>query len=456
MKQRIAILLSLLVLVLILIGLNAASYVQQERLPDSEARPNRSTFNVGATGTRALHELLREQGSDVIRWQEPIGEAFESFDATKFSTFVIVGRLQRPFEEEEVQHVLAWVSAGGRLVLIDRDPNPDFLVTTAPWEISVFGGKNSLSSNENEYLTFSVDPASEIQMTAKTEAVRPVQPSLYTEQINGVQPSKFGTSVRLSRSGSAPEKSADDFGSGSGHTQVKGDPVRVDFYDNAPVVHLANADKEMLADFPFGAGRITLLTDPYIVANGGIGLVDNAQLAVNVLTSVRGGIAFDEYHQGYGKDEMQLVAYFSGTPVVAIFLQCVALAALVLFSTGRRFSRPLPAGGSDRLSKLEYVSAMAQLQNRTRAYDLAVENIYTDFRRRVSRFLGVDNFTVSKEQLAALISRRLGNDPQEIYELLASAEDVMHGVPSKKKSVLSVVRRLREIESALGLRRGRK
>ena len=454
MKQRIAILLSLLVLVLILIGLNAVSYVQQERLPDSEARPNRSTFNAGATGTRALHDLLREDGSDVIRWQEPISEAFEKFDASKISTFVVIGRVQRPFEKEEIQHLLAWVSAGGRLVMIDRDPDPELLVTTAPWDISVNGGKNSLSASENEYLIFSVDPSSESQMTAKTDAVKPVQPTIYTEQINGVQPSKFGTSVSFSRSANTPEgqftpeKTAGEEGDE--------DYVDVDLYDRAPVVHLENADKEMLADFPFGAGRITLLTDPYIVANGGIDLVDNAQLAVNVLTADGGGIAFDEYHQGYGKNQMQLVSYFSGTPVVAIFLQCVALVALVLFSTGRRFSRPLPAGGSDRLSKLEYVSAMAQLQNRTRAYDLAVENVYTDFRRRVSRFLGVDNFTVSKEQLAALISRRLGSDAQEVYELLASAEDIMYGVPSKKKNVLSVVRRLREIETALGLRRGRK
>src|ERR1700682_1309893 len=51
MRQRLAIIITVLVVLVILIGLNAASYVKVEQPPDSEQSPDRSTFNSGATGT---------------------------------------------------------------------------------------------------------------------------------------------------------------------------------------------------------------------------------------------------------------------------------------------------------------------------------------------------------------------------------------------------------------------
>ena len=157
-----------------------------------------------------------------------------------------------------------------------------------------------------------------------------------------------------------------------------------------PAVHLASGSKAYLADMPYGAGSIVYLSDPYIVSNAGISLVDNAQLAVNIVSSPSAVIAFDEYHQGFGSSTNRLFQYFAGTPVIAIFVQLLVLAGLVFYSQSRRFARPVPEPEPDRLSKLEYVSAMAELQQRTRAFDLAVENIYTDFRRRTSRLLGVE------------------------------------------------------------------
>lgn len=456
MKQKFLLLAALLALVVILIALNAASYVQKEKLPDSEAQPNRSSYNAGATGTRALHDLLVATGRPVTRWQEPIGPEFGNFDFRELDTFVIVGPVRREISEEEIRHLLAWISAGGQLVLIDRDPDRDLLTTTSWWEVGVNEGRNAVSATERDYLIVSVDPSNQSQMTARTAAVKPVQPSVFNAQVNAVQPSKFGTSIRITRVPGQPEEEDGEDAPGFGPSGSKEDNSEVPNLSNlAPVVHLANDDKNLLADFPFGAGRIVLLTDPYVVANGGIDLADNAQTALNVIGSRTGPIAFDEYHQGFGADDSRLLSYFSGTPVIAIFLQFTALIALIIFSGGRRFARPLPAETPDRLSKLEYVGAMAQLQARTKAYDLAIENIYTDFRRRVSRFFGVDNFTVSKETLAGMVANRLGMRAEEIADLMQRCEDVMHGEQTRRGKVLELVKRLREIEDSLGLERGR-
>lgn len=226
-------------------------------------------------------------------------------------------------------------------------------------------------------------------------------------------------------------------------------PVR-----SAPVVYLNADGRNLLVDVPYGSGEIVFLSDPYIVANGGINLVDNAQLALNVVGSRDGIIAFDEYHQGYGANSNRLLQFFAGTPVIPIFLQIILLVALVFFSQSRRFARAVPEPEPDRLSKLEYVGAMAELQQRTKGYDLAIENIYTDFRRRLARLVGTDAQKTRKQDFALLIVERLPDeDPNELEQLMQRCEDVMHGDATNKKEVLRLTTRLRQLEAKLGLQR---
>ncbi|MDQ2746350.1 MAG: DUF4350 domain-containing protein, partial [Acidobacteriota bacterium] len=70
MRQKLLIFASVFVLLLLLIGLNAVSFVKKDTIPDVESHPNRSTYNTGATGTRAFYDLLAGTGRKVSRWQE--------------------------------------------------------------------------------------------------------------------------------------------------------------------------------------------------------------------------------------------------------------------------------------------------------------------------------------------------------------------------------------------------
>ncbi len=88
-----------------LVGLNAASYTQKEKTPDNEVVPNRSTYNTGATGTRAFFDLLAESGRKVTRWQES-PSALLSNNKSNPSTFVIVGQTRREFDEKEIEQLL--------------------------------------------------------------------------------------------------------------------------------------------------------------------------------------------------------------------------------------------------------------------------------------------------------------------------------------------------------------
>jgi hypothetical protein len=136
-----------------------------------------------------------------------------------------------------------------------------------------------------------------------------------------------------------------------------------------------------------------------------------------------------------------------------MFLQVILLVALIFYSQSRRFARPLPDAQPDRLSKLEYVAAMAELQQRTKAYDLAIENIYGDFRRRAARSFGVDNLTSTRHEIARLIAERTGLDPENIQDLMFRCEEIIHGEPAGRAEVISLVGRIREIEQKLGLSR---
>lgn len=478
MKQKFLIFLGLILVFGLLVALNAASFVQKDKTPDSEFNPNRSTFNTGATGTRAFFDLLAETGRRPVRWREKFGALGEN-SKNKPDTFVVVGGVRRDFTDEEIEQLLGWVSLGGKLVVIDRAPRADLISTTANWKISAAA---------HIFASLDIDPSNQAQMTENAAAVKPVQPTVFTRNINAVQPSRFASSIKLesflpdktTKIPAAPPKGnisgsddEEDYepdeppaknNSGNGNRQNSNKPPVIESVpkvqtakQDAPVIHIAGVEKNLLADFPYGAGQIVFLADPYIVSNAGINLVDNARLATNVVAANSGGtIAFDEYHQGYGADENNLLTYFAETPLPAALAQLLLLVAVILFTQSRRFARPLPAFEANRLTKLEYVSAMAELQRRTRAFDLALENIFNEFRRRATRLFGLDNFTTPNKDLAQKIAERTKAGEPEIYDLLSKCQNIIRGDATDKSEVLELARRLRELEEKLGLKRTRK
>ncbi len=438
-------------LVGVLVGLNAAAFVQKEKTPDSETKPNRSTFNSGATGTQAFYTLLAEGGRKVSRWRDSPAELLSTKDGP--GVFVVIGSLRQEFKAKESDDLLQWVANGSRLVLIDREPPQGLVTTTANWKLSI-------RDDETEAI-FSVDPSEPKQMTGSTAAVKPVQPSTFTNSINAVQPSKFASAIEFERLGgeAAASPEPDEFDkdlppllkpdmNGRGRIEMPS--------SKAPVVHFTSAGKNLVVDVPYGEGQIVILSDPFIVSNTGISLADNAQLAMDLVSFDGRPIAFDEFHQGFGNDSNRFLQFFEGTPVAAIFLQCLVIAGLAFYSQSRRFARPVPVPEPDRLSKLEYVAAMAELQGRTKAYDLAIENIYSDFRRRACRSLGLDNMTAKYSDIARLLAERTGIDADTASGDFFRCEEIIRGEATNQRETLRLIETLRNIEAAAGLNRSSK
>lgn len=448
MRQRIAIIATVAIVLGVLILLNAASYVQTPEQNDSEALPNRSTYNSGATGTRAFYDLLNESGFKVTRWRES-SVVLLSQARANVSTFVVIGRTLLPFEEEEARNLLLWVKKGGRLVLIDRRPDTKLLPKSGNWTIAV----------DFDYPSTTIDPNKPEEMTAGIASVHPVQPTLLTQAVESVKPSRFASAIRFSSVKPAAKGSEHEVASpsatpfdpedaGSAEEEQSDAPV---VSAPAPVTHLRDRRGALLADFPHGAGRIVVLSDPYIVANGGIRLEDNLQLALNTVAARDGLIAFDEYHQGRATTQNALGAYFAGTPILAIAGQIVLVVLVILWTRGRRFARPLPLPQVDRRSSLEFVASMAELQHRARALDLAIENIYSRTRRVLTRYAGMD-YHSSRAEIAERVASRSTVNREQLETVMRDCEEAINGGPVSERQSIALVRQLREIEGALGLR----
>ena len=298
MRQRLAIIVTITVVLVLLIALNAASYVTAERQPDTEYEPNRSTYNPGETGTLAFYDLLAESGRKVMRWGEKPQALLESDRTTGPGTFVVIGRTRVPFEADEVESLLKWVGSGGQLVLIDRRPDQRLLPPSRDWTVSV---------QTRELPGSTLRPESAEEMTAGMPLVHPTTPSLLTRNLGAVLPSRFAGAISIS---SKVDTASTDSESKvvTGYMNDKTSP--------APIAHLEDHRGGLLVDYPYGAGRILVLSDPFIIANNGIRLEDNLQLGINAVTSRGGVVAFDEYHQGNGATGNRLIAYFAGTPIM--------------------------------------------------------------------------------------------------------------------------------------------
>jgi hypothetical protein len=139
-----------------------------------------------------------------------------------------------------------------------------------------------------------------------------------------------------------------------------------------------------------------------------------------------------------------------GTPILWMFAQGVLVALALVWTRGRRFARAIPAPRPDRRSKLEFVSSMAELQQRARAYDLAVENVYQRTRRALARYAGLPA-SATAPQIAERVAARSGRDRARLEATLRECEAAVAGGRINGRRALRLARELRELERDLGI-----
>jgi hypothetical protein len=391
MKKNTGAILLTLGIFFVLVVLNFLFFVDTREAQESEQAADRSSYRTTPYGTHAFYTLLEENGYEATRLEKPYTEIK---DRDQIGTLVIVALpdASNP-DEEEFKRLSEWVESGKLLIIIDREIHIENL--------------GDASANTG--------PA-----TRKSDA-RPLQPTLYTRNVERIKTSDYAT--------------------------------RVSIDGRAVTYHIGDDQGALLADAKLKEGRVVMLTDPFIIANNGIKLADNIVLALNLFADRPAGkIAFDEYHHGHGSRSSGggMVAYFRGTPVMWLVVQAALIAALVVYTYGRRFARHIPLKREQRTTNLEFVSSMANIARLARASDLAMQNIYWEFRKRLCRFSALPP-NADDAKLAAGAARRAKLDQGELAQLLARCEAVARGEQTSDAELLKLVTRIREIETQVGL-----
>lgn len=178
-----------------------------------------------------------------------------------------------------------------------------------------------------------------------------------------------------------------------------------------------------------GAGQVIVLADSSFLANGRIGEADNALAAVNLacyaLAGGRGrGIAFDEYHFGFGRHESAwsvMAALLFRTSAGWAVLSITAAGLLFLAYKGRRFGTRRKPTRQRRRSKLEYVHSVGAAYQAAGADRLAFRLIFDWFRRKAAAFAGVSS-KAGAHGIASALAARAKVQPGPCEELMVQCE----------------------------------
>ena len=379
-------------LFLLLVLLNLIFMTGSETEAETELNGNRSSYATTPYGTRAFYTLLEERGYNVTRLESPFTDVGKLYDLNLL--FIIAPPAEHNPSPEEFERLKEWTEGGGVLVIIDR-------------EIKVEFSEANVETEKGEF----------------DDEARPLQPTPYTRGVERVSLSPLASQLKLT--------------------------TKTDAYTT---YHVGDGQSAVLADFKSGEGRIVLLADPFVVANNGITQSDNVILALNLAEAPYGeAIGFDEYHHGYGSSKSEgLMSYFAGTPIPWMMWQGVLIVALIVYTQGRRFARPIPLRRERRTTNLEFVSSMANITRLARASDLAMQNIHSEFRKRLCRYASVPS-SADDSALASAVARRSNIGAGELKSILARCEQVARGETVSDAELFELVKRVRDVETSLGI-----
>lgn len=477
MKRHFGIIVTVVLVLVVLIALNAAGTITLDRPPEDEYLPIRSSYNAGPTGTRALYQLLEESGYEVERWRETYKDLNLAGSNAKGASLVVVGPflLGTELEPEETNELKKWVAKGGRLLIASRDPRAQFQDNYIHAQIPT----PAVNKDEkNPAASPPVEEKSDLLISQPTELTRDVRGlvvSKWAARLSFHPPtaeSKKETSEDVDEETlppppppppprPAPSGQPTTSPSTSPPTSTQdvpgGVPLSFEPYGDlsTPVIHLGDSKGAVLAEFEYGEGRVIFLSDPFVMANNGIARGANLNLMLNLMDALGGTqrkIFFDEYHHGYRSQGNALMNYFRGTPVPWVAAQLLLIAVLIVYTFGKRFARPLPMPQTDRHSPLEFVSSMASLQQAAQARDLALENIYPRFKTRLCRTLGLPS-TAAPQTIIARLKRRVAvtESEVELLRIFSESERALRGERLDDQRLIELVASMRRIAGQLKL-----
>jgi len=401
-----------LLLLMLLIG---PLWLERQRVDEAG-----NSFGVRPEGFRGALEVLGKLGYDARRWLRSYG----ALSAEGPAVLLLLDPMplqDRPDEEligSMVDHLAAWVEAGGTLVYAP----PGRRV------ISLMG--HDVFQDEDSEWGFIEQSAGELDHMLRDRLLAGL-PRLARRSpegtIVGDGPLR-GLETELHRLPERVEKGVRAYlargSDGSARLEAF---VRPPASSDWTVWALADGTQPLVLARPFGSGRVIALSSAYLFANAALRHGGSAQLIAEIAaeTTDRGArpILFDEYVHGFTEGR-GITRWATQTPLGRVLATALlGVAGLAWFGMVRfgpaRAPRSVP-----RPAREEFVLGLADLYQRAGRYGMAARSIASGLVEDLARARGFD--------------RERGPVPPELAPLLAEAEG---GPPASDAALLSFTRR---------------
>ena len=268
-----------------------------------------------------------------------------------------------------------------------------------------------------------------------------------TEERDPQLDSQFGLHVSTGTVDAPAHAAAPIFG---GVGSLSGASSALPFKPSATQVPLLrNAHGDVLAvRAAVGSGQLIAMTDPLVLCNGYLRLVDNGRFAADLiaLTPNGGRVLFDEFHHGQIAGNAPTATAWVLTPWGAALALAVIVIVAGLALRGRAFGPPIPLRQSADRSSAEYAAAVGSLLHRTGARRVTLETLLSATRRTVAERVGLGSDTPSAQLLETIAQR----SPAAAAEL-SRAEAELPSAVTSEAAVLDMARRLHDLAYPLSI-----
>lgn len=376
-------------------------------LPDKRTS---STYNEKASGLSGLWELTEKLGYKTARWELPYRQL-----GGLNHTLVTISPPET-LKEFEVEQILKWVKKGNTWIYFD-----DFSFFSA----SQILGKLKLT--QKDVFGETVDKKGAKKNKNSLEDLDIVVESVYLRpkdswsECAGVQGLKLEPTSRLSGGQAVVE-------------DEKG---------------------QLITCVPLKKGRVLIGTPVSICENKTVARVEywsNFQFMENWMSTGGGTIFFDERAHGYTGGTNVFIRLSRG-PVGLVVGQLLIILIIGVASAFQRFGRPESVDTARRISNLEYINGLANTWSRAHANKLILEILFTSFKSRLSKVLGLPVYE-ENERFSTLLKERLQQARSQANEkVFEEYQEALEGSSVTDSQVSAIVSSCDKIGVDLGFGR---
>ena len=351
-----------------------------------ETISNTSSYNKKPSGYSGLYELAERIALKPQRWQKPYRELKDK------GTLIIISPGEPP-QDFEVEQILKWVGKGNNLIYMDY-----FAMRTG----KRFLNSLSLQANDSRSLT---------NTTLAVEKAEPV-----TELVSEVN---LSAETRVSTGTSSDNEDKKDKNAEESNVDKRGARHRL----------VKDQYGDIVVAIDYGKGHCLVASAPNLACNRRIADLKsrgNFQLLANWLQDAKGKVYFDEKCHGYS-EAPNVFTWLAKGPMGLVINQCLLILVIAIASLNQRFGPARLVSNPRRISNLEFIDGMAHTYRKARASETAWLILFTSFKTRLCKALGLSPATEAPE-LAQAWSEAAGLKESECRDFLtrAKAADATH------------------------------